>query len=452
METGLTNIRLDTFRQLKQLMLQRLASRELTQVVRVSKERLRIDLGRWLADLTVREGISLDEDDRVLLVDEIVDEIHGFGPLEPLMRDPEITDILVNGSKKIYVERRGILYRADVEFENDDVLLEYIRRIAARTNRRIDETNPMVDVRLEDGSRLNAIIPPLARFGPTLSVRRFGGHKMTIDDLVERHALSQEIADFLAQAVEARASIMFSGGTGAGKTTLLNCLSAFIPHRERVITIEQTGEIQLQQPDVVALEARTKNIEGRGEVTIHDLVKNSLRMRPDRIIVGECRGGEVFDVLQAMLTGHDGSMSTIHASNTRDALHRMELMCALAGVELPKLAVRQYIASAVDLIVQLRRLSTGERKVVSVTEIEGLHDGEFSLRDVFEYRQDGIDKFGRSIGGFFAVGHVPQRTLARMRELGRTIEESRFQPRRLETSANPRQAGSESTGDGYGMA
>lgn len=421
----------ETFKQIKRdVHRQLVTSFDRPSIDRISEAQLRSDLLARIERLCAQRTFDLSRDDRDIMVQDVLNELLGYGILQPLMDDPEISDILVNGPDRIYVERDGLLYATDVRFTDEEALLSYIQRIVTRMGRRIDESSPMVDVHLDDGSRLNAVFPPLSLRGPTLSIRRFRSEQFTMDQLVQLGSLSQEMGEFLSKAVQARVCIMFSGGTGAGKTTLLDCLSAFIPLSERIITIEETAELRLQQPDVVALEARPPNIEGRGEVLVRDLIKNALRMRPDRIIVGECRGGEIFDVLQAMITGHDGSMSTIHASDTREALRRMELMCALSGVDLPKLAARHYISAAIRLLVHSKRLSTGERKIVRISEVVGLHEGDFDVKDIFEYQQAGVDKYGRAIGTFRATGYRP-RLLGLMHELGNSCSESLFEPREL---------------------
>ena len=390
----------------------------LPRVFDLTPAELRQELIGVLARLCTEQGVVFSPDDREILAQEVVNQIVGYGPLEPLMRDPEVSDILVNDYRNVCVERGGVLYRTDVSFPDEESLLTFITRMAERAGRRIDTAQPMVDVHLPDGSRLNAVLRPLSLRGPTVAIRRHRPDVIRIEDLVRSEALTPEMAEFLSRAVEGRANLIVSGGTGAGKTTLLNALSRFIPHSERTITIEQTAELQLQQPDVIALEARPPNIEGKGEVLVRDLFKNALRMRPDRIIVGECRGGEVFDVLQAMMTGHDGSMSTIHASDTREALQRIELMVALGGVDLPGRAAREFIAAAIDFVVHVQRLSTGERKVMQISELSGLREGAFRLEDVFVYEQRGIDAVrGRVVGGFRATGYRPK-FLERLQALG----------------------------------
>ena len=370
---------------------------DLSKAGELPEQELRSQLRALALHLCSQQSVQLAADERELMVREIMDEIYGFGPIEALMNDVEVSDVLINGADSVFIERNGRLERTDVRFANDDHLQQFIQRLVGRAGRRIDEVSPMVDAKLPDGSRFNAVIPPLALRGPTVSIRRFKNRAVVFEDMVRMGSLTPEMADFLITAVRGRLNVVVSGGTGAGKTTLLNNLSRFIPESERVITVEQTAELQLQQKDVVALETRPPNVEGRGEITQRDLVKNSLRMRPDRIIVGEARGGEVLDMLQAMNTGHDGSMSTVHSNDTRDALDRMELMIALSGVELPTLVARQYIASAVQILVHITRLSTGERKVVRISELSGCQDGVYQIEDIFVYRMAGIGEDGRAL-------------------------------------------------------
>jgi pilus assembly protein CpaF len=375
--------------------------------------------------------VNLAPADRDNMVREIMDEIYGFGPIEALMGNPEISDVLINGPDSVFIERNGLLERTEIRFADNDHLMHFIQRLVGRAGRRIDEVSPMVDAKLPDGSRLNAVIPPLALRGPTVSIRRFKTKAIVFEDMVQAGSLTPEMADFLIASVQGRMNVVVSGGTGAGKTTMLNNISRFIPESERVVTIEQTAELQLQQKDVVALETRPPNVEGRGEISQRDLVKNALRMRPDRIIVGEARGGEVLDMLQAMNTGHDGSMSTVHANETRDALDRMELMIALSGVELPTMIARQYIASAVQILVHMTRLSTGERKVMRITELCGCQDGVYQLEDIFVYRLAGIDRdSGRARGAFYATGYEPQ-ALKRLASRGYDMPSIMFSAREL---------------------
>src|SRR6202790_5395536 len=350
------------------------------------------------------EGRLLTDTDKTHLIEEIKNELLGLGPLEPLLRDDEITDILVNGHNQVYVEKRGKLYATDVVFQDDAHLMLIIDRIVSRVGRRVDESSPMVDARLPDGSRINAIIPPLALDGPALSIRRFGKHRFDIGALVERDALTWDLVEFLLAVVRARLNVIVCGGTGSSKTTMLNCLSAFVPEDERIVTIEDSAELSLQQPHVVRLETRPSNLEGRGEVTQRDLVKNCLRMRPDRIVVGEVRGAEVFDMLQAMSTGHDGSIATIHANSPRECLGRLEMMMLLSGVSIPQRAMRQQIASAINIIVHVSRLSDGTRKVLKISEISGMEGEMIMMQDLFEFVRAETTVAGKINGNFQSTG------------------------------------------------
>jgi pilus assembly protein CpaF len=363
---------------------------------------------RIVEDMLAGDETPLSRHEREQLVLEVEHETFGLGPLEPLMQDPTVSDILVNGSKEVYVERRGKLERTRVIFRDDKHLLQIIERIVSAVGRRVDESSPMVDARLPDGSRVNAVIPPLALDGPVLSIRRFAADPYRMADLVEFGTLTAGLAEILRAAVQARLNILVSGGTGAGKTTMLNVLSNAIPNTERIVTIEDSAELQLQQEHVVRLETRPPNIEGQGAVTQRDLVRNALRMRPDRIVVGEVRGPEVLDMLQAMNTGHDGSLSTVHANSTRDALSRLETMVLMSGLSLPVRAMRDYIASALDLMVHLARLSDGTRKVTRVTEIVGMEEDVITTQDIFVFEQQGIDADGRVHGFYRATGIRPK--------------------------------------------
>ena len=369
-------------------------------------------LGQGIKSLTERilkeeKTIPLNFSEREKLIQEIQDEVLGLGPLEPFMQDPTISDVLVNGCNHIYIERRGKLEPTTARFKDDAHLRKIIDKIVSAVGRRIDESSPMVDARLADGSRVNAIIPPLALKGSTLSIRRFAVDPLEMDDLLRFKTVSPEIAELLKGIIKARLNVLISGGTGTGKTTLLNVLSRFIPDTERIITIEDSAELQLKQEHVVSLETRPPNIEGKGEVTQRDLVRNSLRMRPDRIIVGEVRGGEVLDMLQAMNTGHEGSMTTLHANSTRDALARMENMILMAGMELPHRAIREQISGAMDLIVQLERLRDGSRKVTSITEVQGMEGDTIVRSDIFKFEQTGFED-GRVIGVLRPTGLRPR--------------------------------------------
>ncbi|MBV8610806.1 MAG: CpaF family protein, partial [Singulisphaera sp.] len=351
---------------------QLIAGMDLAVIGTMNEEELRMEVRRAAEELTRLSSDLLNLSERERLVNEVIDETFGLGPLEPLLRDPTITDIMVNGPKVVYIERRGRLEPVDIAFHDDRHLLQIIQRIVGRIGRRVDETSPMVDARLPDGSRVNAIIPPLALDGALLSIRRFGARPLLVSDLMAYKAITPEMVEFISACVKSRVNIIISGGTGSGKTTLLNALSGYIPEDERVATIEDAAELRLQQPHVVRMETRPRNIEGAGEVTTRDLVKNALRMRPDRVIIGECRGPEALDMLQAMNTGHDGSMTTIHANDTRDAVGRMEMMVGMAGFDLPIWIIRRQIAGAVQLIVQAARLSGGVRKIIKISEIVGM--------------------------------------------------------------------------------
>jgi pilus assembly protein CpaF len=380
---------------------------DFTRVKDLNSDALRRDIRRVVEHLCDTENPLLNRMERERLIDEILDETLGFGPLEALLKDPTISDILINGPKKIYIERRGKLEKSDVQFRDNDHLLQIIDRIVSKVGRRVDETSPMVDARLPDGSRVNAIIPPLALDGPTVSIRRFGANPLKLEDLLNYKAFTPEMAMLMEASIKARLNIVISGGTGCGKTTLLNTLSSFIPGDERVITIEDAAELQLQQDHVVRLETRPPNIEGKGAISTRDLVRNALRMRPERIIIGECRGAEALDMLQAMNTGHAGSMTTLHANNPRDGLSRLETMIMMGGFELPVKAMRQQIASAVDLIIQANRLQGGPRKITSICEVMNMEQDVIIMQEVFRFKQLGIDQNGRAYGQFEATGVRP---------------------------------------------
>ena len=354
------------------------------------------------------ENIVLSRSDRARLFESIAADILGFGPLQELLNDPEISEIMVNGPKKVYVEKRGKIQLTDVTFVDEQHVLRVIDRIVAPLGRRIDESSPMVDARLPDGSRVNAVIRPIALCGPTISIRKFRKEGITIDDLIRFGSLTSEMAEFLSACVRASLNIVVSGGTGSGKTTMLNVLSSFIPDDERIITVENAAELQLRQEHVVPLESRPPNVEGKGEISIRDLVINTLRMRPERIVVGECRGGEALEMLQAMNTGHDGSMTTLHANSPRDAIARIETMCLMAGMDLPVRAIREQIASAVNLIVQLARLKDGSRKVIYITEVQGMEGDVVVLSDIFVFEQQGLDERGKIIGQLKPTGIRPR--------------------------------------------
>jgi pilus assembly protein CpaF len=380
---------------------------DLDALGRMDHDRATAELRSVVAQLIEEQTTPLSQRDRETLRDEILHEVRGLGPIEPLMRDPEVSDILVNTSRQVYVERLGKLEATPVIFRDDAHLMQIIDRIVSRIGRRIDESSPMVDARLNDGSRVNAIIPPLALDGPILSIRRFGRTPLMVDDLIRIGSMTSEIADLLRAMVQGRLNLLVSGGTGSGKTTLLNCLSSFIPDSERIVTIEDSAELQLQQPHVVRLETRPPNIEGRGEVTQRDLVKNSLRMRPDRIIVGEVRGSETLDMLQAMNTGHDGSISTVHANSARDSLNRLEMMMQLAGFDIPVKAMRQQISAALDAIVHTARLTDGTRKLTGISEVVGMEGDTIMLQELFTFQREGKDADGNIIGRFVSSGIRP---------------------------------------------
>ncbi|MDY0019181.1 MAG: CpaF family protein [Anaerolineae bacterium] len=358
-------------------------------------------------EILEEESIVLSRVERERLFEQIVAEILGLGPLEPLLADGTLTEIMVNGPKNIYVERKGRLERVNVAFESNEHLMRIIERIVAPLGRRIDESSPTVDARLKDGSRVNAVIPPISLVGPVLTIRKFSKKPLTVEDLIRYGSVSEESVEFMRACVIAALNVVVSGGTGTGKTTFLNVLSGFIPDDERIITVENAAELQLRQDHVVTLESRPPNVEGKGEISIRDLVINCLRMRPDRIVVGECRGGESLDMLQAMNTGHDGSMTTLHANNTREALSRLETMVLMAGMELPHRAIREQIAAAIDVIVQLERMRDGSRRVVSITEIQGMEGDVVTTADVFKFEQVGFED-GKVIGSLRPTGIRPK--------------------------------------------
>jgi pilus assembly protein CpaF len=357
-----------------------------------------------ITDILSEDGRLLTDTDRDRLVEEIKNELLGLGPLEPLLRDDAITDIMVNGAHQVYVERGGKIQLTDVQFHDDQHVMLIIDRIVSRVSRRVDEASPMVDARLPDGSRINAIIPPLAIDGPALSIRRFGKKRYDIASLVEKGTLTWEMVEFLLAVVRARLNILVCGGTGSGKTTMLNCLSAFVPEDERIVTIEDSAELSLQQPHVVRLETRPANLEGKGEISQRDLVKNALRMRPDRIVLGEVRGAEVLDMLQAMSTGHDGSIATIHANSARECLGRLEMMMLLSGFTIPQRAMRQQVASAINMIVHVARLSDGSRKLMKISEISGMEGDVIMMQDLYDFVRTDTGTDGHIIGNYVATG------------------------------------------------
>jgi pilus assembly protein CpaF len=399
----------NSFQEMKSRLHRTLINRmDLTKLGTLTPDQVHAEVSRLAETVLAQEAMPLSASERERLVNDVQHELFGLGPLEPLLKDPTISDILVNSHDTIYIERRGRIEPTSVRFKDDEHLRRVIERIVSSVGRRIDESSPMVDARLQDGSRVNAIIPPLSIDGPVLSIRRFGADPLRMSMLIEKQALTKDIADMLQMVVHARLNVLISGGTGAGKTTLLNALSAFIPENERIVTIEDSAELQLQQPHVVRLETRPPNIEGRGEVTQRDLVRNSLRMRPDRIVIGEVRGGEAIDMLQAMNTGHDGSLTTIHANTPRDALARLETMIQMTGMRLSDRAMRQQVASAINLVVQAARLSDGSRRVTSISEITGMEGETITMQEIFMYERTGVDKEGNVIGRFRPTGIRPR--------------------------------------------
>ena len=380
---------------------------DLSRVGDMKGDTLRREIRVVIEHLCDTDDALLNRQERERIVDEVLDETFGLGPLELILKDPKVSDILINGPKNIYVEKGGQMQKTDVEFRDGKHLLQIIDRIVSKVGRRVDETCPMVDARLEDGSRVNAIIPPLALDGAAVSIRRFGSNPLKLEDLLNYKAFTPEMVMLLEGCIKARLNCIIAGGTGSGKTTLLNTLSSFIGHSDRIVTIEDAAELQLQQDHVVRLETRPPNIEGNGAVTATDLVKNALRMRPERIIIGECRGGETLDMLQAMNTGHDGSLTTIHANTPRDAIARLETMVMMAGFELPVKAIRQQIAGAVDVLIQANRLQGGPRRVTAITEVVGMEQETIVLQDVYRFNQKGIGEDGKAYGVFECTGVRP---------------------------------------------
>ena len=407
--TSFTGTGQNSFQEMKARLHRTLINRmDLTKLSSLTQEQVHDEVARLAENVLAQEAMPLSASEREKLVNDVQHELFGLGPLEPLLADPTISDILVNRHNTIYIERRGKIEATNVTFKDDEHLMRVIERIVSSVGRRIDESSPMVDARLQDGSRVNAIIPPLAIDGPVLSIRRFGAEPLKMSALIENQALTKDISDMLQMCVNARLNVLISGGTGAGKTTLLNALSAYIPEDERIVTIEDSAELQLQQPHTVRLETRPPNIEGRGEVTQRDLVKNALRMRPDRIVIGEVRGGEAIDMLQAMNTGHDGSLTTIHANTPRDALARLETMIQMTGMRLSDRAMRQQVASAINLVLQVARLSDGSRRVTSISEITGMEGETITMQEIFMYERSGVDKDGKVIGKFRPTGIRPR--------------------------------------------
>ncbi len=394
------------------------------------EESMRAQVKELVSSLADQENTLLNFTERQRLISEVLDETFGLGPLEVILSDPSISDILVNGPKNVYVERHGKLEKTEIEFRDNAHLMHVLDKIVSAVGRRCDETCPLVDARLADGSRVNAVIPPLAIDGASMSIRRFGADPLTWDDYINFKSVTPEMRDFLEACVKAHLNMIVLGGTGSGKTTLLNNLSTFIPNTERIVTIEDAAELQLRQPHVVRLETRPPNIEGKGKISIRDLLINSLRMRPDRIVVGECRGPETLDMLQAMNTGHDGSLTTLHANSTRDAVARVETMVMMAGFELPLRAIRQQFASAIHLLVQAQRLVGGVRKIVSITEVTGMEGDVVTMQDIFSFEQQGVNGTGRAVGQFVATGIRPS-FLERLKSTGIDIDPGMFNRRVL---------------------
>lgn len=418
-----------SFDELKQRIHSKLVDKlDLNRVGELEGDVLRREIRLVVEHLCDSEDSLLNRNERERLIDEVLDETFGLGPLEVLLKDSTVCDILINGPKHVYVERRGKMEKTGVTFRNNEHLMKIIDRIVSRVGRRVDETCPMVDARMADGSRFNAIIPPLALDGACVSIRRFGANPLKLEDLLNFKAFTPEMVMLLEGAIKARLNIIISGGTGSGKTTLLNTLSSFIPNTDRIVTIEDAAELQLQQDHVVRLETRPPNIEGKGAITATDLVKNALRMRPERIIIGECRGAETLDMLQAMNTGHEGSLTTIHANTPRDAVARMETMIMMSGFELPLKAMRHQIASAIDLVVQASRLQGGVRKITHITEVVGMEQDTVVMQDIYRFEREGVDETGRAHGKFVAMGVRPS-FMSRLEAAGIRLPSSAFRQR-----------------------
>ena len=423
------NTRQEQFEEIKRRIHGKLVDKlDLSRVGDLQGDTLKREIRMVVEHLCDAEDTLLNRQERERIVDEVLDETFGLGPLELILKDPKVSDILINGPKNIYVEKEGKMQKTDVEFRDGKHLLQIIDRIVSKVGRRVDETCPMVDARLDDGSRVNAIIPPLALDGAAVSIRRFGSNPLKLEDLLNYRAFTPEMVMLLEGCIKARLNMIIAGGTGSGKTTLLNTLSSFIGHDDRIVTIEDAAELQLQQDHVVRLETRPPNIEGNGAVTATDLVKNALRMRPERIIIGECRGGETLDMLQAMNTGHDGSLTTVHANTPRDAIARLETLVMMSGFELPVKAIRQQVSGAVDVLIQANRLQGGPRRVTAITEVVGMEQDTVVLQDIYRYRQIGINEEGKAHGVFECPGVRPS-FMSKLESAGVRLPSSAFRER-----------------------
>ncbi|MBD3676080.1 MAG: CpaF family protein [Planctomycetaceae bacterium] len=421
-----------SFEQLKKLIHNKLVDKlDLSRLGDMEPTVLQREVRTVVEHLCDSENPLLNRSERERLVNEVLDEVFGFGPLELLLKEDDIADIMINGPKNIFVERNGRIEKSKINFNDEEHLRAVLDRIVSRVGRRVDETTPMVDARLPDGSRLNAIIPPLALDGTSLTIRKFGSNPLGLEDLIRFGAFTPEMAMLLEGAMRARLNVLISGGTGSGKTTLLNMLSSFIGNDQRIVTIEDSAELQLQQEHVLRLETRPANIEGKGEVSARDLVRNALRMRPDRIIIGECRGPETLDMLQAMNTGHEGSLTTIHSNSPRDAIARVETLIQMGGLDIPMVAVRQQFSAAVDLIIQVNRLQGGPRKVTHVTEVMNMEQQTIIMQDIFLFKQDGVNEEGKAYGHFYSTGVRPS-FIGRLEEAGIRLPQNLFAERVLQ--------------------
>jgi pilus assembly protein CpaF len=414
------------YQSLRAIIHQRLVE-EMIDADNSSHDAVVVKLGELVSEVAAEQSLSLTRQDRQRMVETLTNDVLGLGPLESLLADPEVTEVMINGHQKVYVEQRGRLTLSPVTFESNDQLMQVIDRIVSTIGRRVDESSPMVDARLKDGSRVNVIIPPLALTGPTVTIRKFSKDPLQVEDLIRFGSATKDMMEFVRACVAARLNIVVSGGTGSGKTTTLNILSSFIPDDERIVTIEDAAELQLRQEHVVTLETRPANVEGRGAVRIRELVINCLRMRPDRIVVGECRGGEALDMLQAMNTGHDGSLTTVHANSPGDVLARLETMVLMAGAELPSRAIREQIASAVNIIVHQMRLRDGSRRITNISEVLDFDGNQVAIQDIFQFRQTGVGEDGRVLGHLTPTGVLP-RCLEHLAAGGEPIDPSIFTP------------------------